>query len=125
MANLPDHPQNTLMCQHTHERVGHCQPGCPDQAPLEPHHIANDQHDRPPDRGGDETEPPPPPEDQAEQNECRDHSDSFRRPPHHLSPQSAGNTGRLPSWRRIGILKLAQASRADPHTRDEAGHSLG
>src|SRR4029453_18418577 len=78
MANLPDHPQNALMCQHAHKRIDQCQPGCPDQAPLEIHHVANDQDDWPPDRGGDEREPPPPPENQAEQNECRNHSDSFR-----------------------------------------------
>jgi hypothetical protein len=62
MANLPDHPQSAPVCQHTHERVNHCHPGCPEQSPPELHHIANDQHHGPPDRGGDETEPPPPPE---------------------------------------------------------------
>jgi hypothetical protein len=115
VANLSDHPPDTLVCQHTDERVGHRKPGRPDQTPLERHHVANDQHDRPPDRSANKREPPPPPEDQAEQDQCRDHSDSFPRPSDHLSPPPAGNIGRPPSWRG---RHLAQASRANPNSSD-------
>jgi hypothetical protein len=40
-------PGNALMCQNTHRRVDHSQPGPPRQGPLELHHVGKDQHDRP------------------------------------------------------------------------------